>query len=146
MAQLPKFWKVLCDRIGHAELAADPRFATPADRLTNRDVLTGVLDEIFSAHPTSHWLGLLQGHMPVAPVNGLDAALDHPFIHATGMVQTTDHADLPDMRVLGNPIRIDGQRLPSRAAPLLGADTDSILHEIGYDDEAVAQLRSAQVV
>lgn len=146
MAQLPKFWKVLCDRIGHAELAADPRFATPADRLTNRDVLTGVLDEIFSAHPTSHWLGLLQGHMPVAPVNGLDAALDNPFIHAVGMVQTTNHPDSPDMRVLGNPIRIDGQRLPSRAAPLLGADTDSILHEIGYDDEAVARLRSAQVV
>ena len=51
-------------------------------------------------------------------VHRLDAALDNPFIHATGMVQTTDHPDLPGMRVLGNPIRLDGKRLPTRAAPV----------------------------
>ena len=146
MAQLPKFWTVLCKRIGRADLATDPRFVSPTERLANRDVLTGILDEIFSAHPTSHWLDLLSGHMPVAPVHRLDAALDNPFIHATGMVQTTDHPDLPGMRVLGNPIRLDGKRLPTRAAPLLGADTDAILQEIGYDEDAIARLRSSQVV
>ena len=101
---------------------------------------------IFSAQPTSHWLGLLEGHMPVAPVYGLDMALDNPFIHSTGMVQTTDHPDLAGMRVLCNPIRLDGTRLPTQAAPLLGADTDAILGEIGYDEEAIARLRSARVV
>lgn len=146
MAQLPKFWTILCKRIGREDLAADARFATPADRLANREVLTAILDEIFSAEPTSHWLALLEGHMPVAPVNGLDAALDNPFIHKTGMVQTTDHPDMKDMRVLGNPIRIDGERLPTRAAPLLGADTDAILAEIGYDEDAIARLKSAEVV
>lgn len=146
MAQLPKFWTILCKRIGREDLAADARFATPADRLANREVLTAILDEIFSAQPTGHWLALLEGHMPVAPVNGLDAALDNPFIHKTGMVQTTDHPDMKDMRVLGNPIRIDGERLPTRAAPLLGADTDAILAEIGYDEDAIARLKSAEVV
>ena len=146
MAQLPKFWTILCERIGQAGLANDPRFATPAARLANRDELTGILDSIFSAQPTSHWLGLLEGHMPVAPVYGLDMALDNPFIHSTGMVQTTDHPDLAGMRVLGNPIRLDGKRLPTQAAPLLGADTDAILGEIGYDEEAIARLRSARVV
>ena len=146
MAQLPKFWTVLCKRIGRADLATDPRFVSPTERLANRDVLTGILAEIFSAHPPSHWLDLLSGHMPVAPVHRLDAALDNPFIHATGMVQTTDHPDLPGMRVLGNPIRLDGKRLPTRAAPLLGADTDAILQEIGYDEDAIARLRSSQVV
>ncbi len=116
------------------------------------DISTGlwtssdVLDNIFSAHPTSHWLNLLEGRMPIAPVNRLDAALDNPFVHATGMVQTIDHPDLPDMRVLANPIRIDGQRLPTQAAPLLGADTDAILREIGYDADAIDRLRSAAVV
>jgi crotonobetainyl-CoA:carnitine CoA-transferase CaiB-like acyl-CoA transferase len=33
MAQLPKFWTVLTDRIGRPDLAQDPRFRTPADRL-----------------------------------------------------------------------------------------------------------------
>lgn len=146
MAQLPKFWSVLCERIGRPDLAADPRFATPAERLAHRDALTVLLDEIFSARPTAYWLDLLSGHMPIAPVHRLDAALDNPFIHDTGMVQTTDHPDMAGMRVLGNPIRLDGERLPTRAAPLLGADTDAILGEIGLDEAAIAQLRTDGVV
>jgi crotonobetainyl-CoA:carnitine CoA-transferase CaiB-like acyl-CoA transferase len=41
MAQLPKFWAVLCDKIGRPDLATDARFATPAARLQHRDLLTG---------------------------------------------------------------------------------------------------------
>jgi crotonobetainyl-CoA:carnitine CoA-transferase CaiB-like acyl-CoA transferase len=44
MCQLPKFWDILCDRIGRADLAADPRFVTNADRLANRAALTDALD------------------------------------------------------------------------------------------------------
>lgn len=146
MAQLPKFWVTLVNRIGHGQLAQDPRFLTAADRLANRDTLTELLDDILGQHPTEHWLDLLQGHMPVAPVNDLDAALDSPFFKSTGMVTSTDHADRASMRVLANPIRLDGQRLPSTAAPKLGQDTVSILSEIGYDDAAIADLKARGIV
>lgn len=146
MAQLPKFWTILCQRIGRADLATDARFDTPALRLENRDLLTQTLDTIFMTQPTAHWLGLLEGHMPVAPVNSLGQALDNPYIRGTGMVQTTDHPDRPDMQVLSNPIRVDGQRLPATAAPLLGADTDEILHGLGYDQDAVTALRQQGIV
>ena len=33
MCQLPKFWKIMTEKIGHPELASDPRFATEPDRL-----------------------------------------------------------------------------------------------------------------
>lgn len=52
--------------------------------------------------------------------------------------------DQPDD--VANPIRIDGQRLPNRAAPLLGADTDDILAELGLDAAEVADLKRAGVV
>ncbi|MFC3581173.1 CaiB/BaiF CoA transferase family protein [Sphingomonas hylomeconis] len=146
MAQLPKFWTVLVDRIGRPELAQDPRFATPAERTANRDVLTQVLDSILTAYPTAHWLAALQGHMPVAPVYGLDEALDNPYLAETGMVDEVPHADRAALRVLANPIRIDGQRLPNRAAPLLGQDTDSVLAEAGYDPDEIAALRRDGVV
>jgi crotonobetainyl-CoA:carnitine CoA-transferase CaiB-like acyl-CoA transferase len=146
MAQLPKFWAVLADRIGHPELKDDPRFATPADRLANRAALTELLDSLFSAHPVAHWQALLQGHVPVAPVNRLDEALDNPWLETVAMTDTVSHPDRERLRVLANPIRIDGSRLPSRAGPLLGADTDALLAEHGYAPAEIAALRGQGIV
>jgi crotonobetainyl-CoA:carnitine CoA-transferase CaiB-like acyl-CoA transferase len=146
MAQLPKFWAVLADRIGHPELKADPRFATAADRLANRDALTAILDGIFTGQPVAHWLALLEGHVPVAPVNRLDEALDNPWLETTGMKDRVAHPDRAEITVLANPIRIDGERLPNRAGPLQGADTDSILVEVGYGAADIARLRERGIV
>src|SRR5690606_36100318 len=56
MAQLPKFWKVLVEKIGRPELASDPRFLKPADRLQHRDELVAILDEVFRKQPTAYWV------------------------------------------------------------------------------------------
>lgn len=146
MAQLPKFWTVLTERIGRPELAGDPRFGSPEARLANRDALTAVLDEVFGTAPTAHWLDLLRGHMPISPVNGLGEALDNPFLAETGMVGAVDHPDREGMRVLSNPIRLDGERPLNRAAPLLGADTDAVLAEAGFAEREVAGLRASGIV
>lgn len=146
MAQLPKFWGILVNRIGHPELENDPRFLKPADRLANRGALTTVLDGIFSEKPTAHWLELLSGHVPVAPVNGLAEAMDNPFLVETGMIDSVDHPDRDKMRILASPIRLDGKRLPNRAAPLLGSDTESVLESVGYDATAIADLQTRGVV
>jgi crotonobetainyl-CoA:carnitine CoA-transferase CaiB-like acyl-CoA transferase len=146
MAQIPKFWSILCERIGHGELIADPRFAQPADRLANRAELTAILDAIFVQSPIAHWQSTLEGHVPVAPVHTLDQALDSPWVDAIGMRQTVNHPDRADMAVLASPIKINGARLPSSAGPLLGADTDAVLAESGFADKEIADLRQAGVV
>lgn len=146
MAQLPKFWTVLVQRIGRPDLADDPRFHWPSDRLANRDALTQALDGVFGTAPTAHWLDLLQGHMPVAPVHDVAAALDNPFLETTRMLDTVAHPDRPALRVMSNPIRLDGERLPNRAGPLLGADSEAVLAEAGFAPDEVAKLRAEGVV
>ena len=146
MAQIPKFWPILVKKIGHQDLSTDPRFDTPANRLANRSALTVILDGIFSQKPVRHWQNLLQGLVPVAPVYTLDQALDSPWLDTIGMRDTVSHADKPALHVLASPIRINSQRLPSRAGPLLGADNEAILAEIGYDAAAVDALRGKGVV
>jgi crotonobetainyl-CoA:carnitine CoA-transferase CaiB-like acyl-CoA transferase len=146
MCQLPKFWAIMVERIGHGELASDPRFVTNELRLANRGVLTQVLDGIFGTAPRAHWQALLEGHVPVAPVNDLGQALDNPWLHSIGMRDTIDHPDRAGMHVLANPIKLDGKRLPNRAAPLLGADTDAILAELGLEAAEVADLKRAGIV
>ncbi|MGP1353642.1 MAG: CaiB/BaiF CoA transferase family protein [Parasphingopyxis sp.] len=146
MAQLPKFWAVLVEEIGRPELAEDARFATPAARRENRDALTAELESIFGAQPTAHWVDLLKGKMPVAPVNSLEDAMDNPFLEQTGMIDHVDHPDRAGIKVLTSPIKVDGERLPTSAGPLLGAESDDILAELGYDADAIAALKQSGVV
>ena len=146
MCQLPKFWDILVERIGRTDLAADPRFASNADRLANREALTQLLDAEFSKAPVAHWQALLEGHVPVSPVYELAQAMDNPWLQTIGMRDVIDHPDRADMQVLANPIKLDGQRLPNRPAPLLGADSDAILGELGYDSDDLARLRAGGIV
>lgn len=146
MAQIPKFWTVLTEKIGRPELAQDPRFLRPADRTANREALVALLDEIFVQKSTAEWVELLGGHMPVAPVYALDQALDNPYLRTTGMVDMVTHPDKADMRVLANPIKLDGERLPNRAGPLLGGDTETVLAEAGYDAAEIAAFKAKGIV
>lgn len=146
MAQLPKFWTTLLERIDRVELGADPRFCAPAQRLANRDALTAALDACFSQRPTAHWLERLCGHVPVAPVYSLEQALDSSFLADTGMIDSIEHPDRPDLRVLSSPIRLDGRRLANRRAPRLGEHTEAVLAEAEFDDAAIAELRAKGVI
>ena len=143
MAQMPKFWTLLVDAIGAPHLKDDARFASTAARFENRDALTTILDGIFLQHSAAHWLATLGGIVPIAPVHDLAQALDNPLV--ADMIDTVDHAS-GALRILSNPIRVDGARLPSRAAPKLGCDTDAVLGAIGYSSVAIDQLRSAGTV
>jgi crotonobetainyl-CoA:carnitine CoA-transferase CaiB-like acyl-CoA transferase len=143
MCMTDKFWTALLGVLGREDLAHDPRFADAAARRSHRDVLTGLLDAEFTCQTTQHWLGLLQGLLPVAPVYDLAQALDNPFAAAIGMVRALPHPARPDFRVLANPIRLDGQRLPSRAAPGLGEHTDEVLRSAGLTPQEIEALRAA---
>jgi crotonobetainyl-CoA:carnitine CoA-transferase CaiB-like acyl-CoA transferase len=146
MAQTPKFWTKLTEALERPDLAQDARFKDIPARLANRDELTRVLDGIMSARTTAEWVEKLAGGVPAAPVYDIAQALTNPFIFEDEMVDVMDHTHQTGMRVLANPIRVDGARLPARPAPAIGADTDTLLDEIGYDASARAALKAAKVV
>jgi len=141
MCMTEKFWQALLGVLGREDLADDPRFAAATARRVHRDALTGVLDAVFERETTQHWLSRLQGLLPAAPVHDLAQALDNPFAAAIGMVRTLPHPARPDFRVLANPIKLDGERLPSRTAPALGEHTVEVLRGAGFTPQEVEALR-----
>ena len=146
MCNKEKFWGVLADALGRPEWKSDPRYATFEARLARRGEVTDLLDAEFMRDTTAAWLAKLRGTVPVAPVNDVAQGLDNPFVAERGDVREFTYPDGNTIRLLANPIRSRGTALPARAAPALGADTDALLGELGYDAARITALRAAGVV
>ncbi len=146
MCNKEKFWGELARALGKPEWADDPDFATFEARLKNRVRVTEMLDEALSTATTDQWLERLRGKVPVAPVNDVAAALENPFVRENGRVVEHAHHAQPPVNLLANPVRTPGDPQPARAAPPLGADTEPILQELGYDAERIAALREAGAI
>lgn len=141
MAMTDKFWDILMGLLNDSILSED-RFKAVAQRRENRDVLTQEIDRVLSSHTTEYWLELLAGKIPCAPVYDLPQAMNNPYIRDIGMVRKVPHGENPDMEILGNPIKIDGQRLSGKAAVPMGDTTNELLTELGYSAEKIATLKS----
>jgi len=142
-----KFWQSLCDVLGRADLAADPRFRTFADRLANRDALLPLIAAGFATRTTEAWLSVLRGRVPCAPVNSVREALEDPQVLARTMVVEVEHPIWGTLRETGNPIKTAGPEPHHQAAPSLGADTDAVLIELaGYSPAEIAELRTAGAI
>lgn len=146
MCNKEKFWRALAGLVGKPEWAEDPDFATYPARLKNRARLTRMLDEALMAHVTEHWLKVLSGKVPVAPVNDVAQALDNDFVAERGGIGEYAYPDGRTARMVVNPIRLPGVELPARAAPALGADTDALLAELKYDAARIAELKRKNVI
>jgi crotonobetainyl-CoA:carnitine CoA-transferase CaiB-like acyl-CoA transferase len=122
MCQTPKFWELFCDLTERPDLKADPRFAGVKDRHAQLSTLTDTLDRLLSTQTTAHWIALLGGHVPVAPVYDIAEALDNPFVAEIGMTDAVDHPDARAgrLRMLASPIKVNGRRPPGKRAPKLG--------------------------
>ncbi|CAN5813492.1 CoA transferase [soil metagenome] len=130
MCMTQKFWLALVKAMGRDGLADDPRFPDPNTRAVNRVALTDALDPTFRSRTTAEWLEKFNGVLPAAPVYRLDQSLDSAFARATGIVSSVPHPVKGDLRIIANPIRVDGERLAQAACAPLGADNDSLLGKV----------------
>jgi crotonobetainyl-CoA:carnitine CoA-transferase CaiB-like acyl-CoA transferase len=141
MCMTDKFWQALAEGLGRAELLQDPRFADQPARHANRLALTELLDVEFRRQSTEYWVEKFSEVLPIGPVYGLAQALENPFVEATHMINTVAHPLRADLKVLANPIKINGRRLEQRAGPAVGADNQALL------DPAVAPaVRDSAVI
>ena len=74
-------------------------------------------------------IGALAGILPVAPVYSLEQALESPFLETSQMINNVQHPARPDLRVLSNPIKINGKRLSQQVCSPMGADTEDYVEK-----------------
>jgi crotonobetainyl-CoA:carnitine CoA-transferase CaiB-like acyl-CoA transferase len=146
MVMKEKFWERLVDRIGLPGLGDDPRFRTFADRLAHRAELVPIVSARFRERTTAEWLDHLRGHVPVAPVYTVAEALADEQTQARAMIVDVEHPVFGTLRQVASPIKIAGAAHRYRPASALGADTESLLAEVGVGADELASLRRRAVI
>jgi crotonobetainyl-CoA:carnitine CoA-transferase CaiB-like acyl-CoA transferase len=134
----------LCQLIGRPEWAADPRFTSNAARVANREVLIGMLNEVFVTRPAAEWVeGALAAGIPAGSLNTVSDILDDPHVQARGLIHALD-----DLRLVGPPVGFSGTPPTVRTPPpMLGEHTDEVLAErLGLSAAEIAEYRANGVV
>lgn len=140
----------LCELIGRKELASDPRYANREDRKRRRYELKADLESALQGKSAKEWSDLFNKYgVPAGEVLSIPEILDHPQITERDLIKHFQAAPGTDrdIAVVRAGFRLaSGDPEPVSPPPLLGADTEMILEELGYDRNAVVKLKTAGAV
>jgi CoA:oxalate CoA-transferase len=146
-----QLWPRVLELMGHPELAADPRFATPAARRENwtalRDIITSWLDGFEKVGDAVD--ALTAARIPAVPVLSPEEVVDHPHLAARGAFPEIPHVGRGAVRVTATPFQVDGRpSAPAGPAPYrVGEHTRQVLRDVlGYGAARIEELERAGAV
>ncbi|HUZ02572.1 MAG TPA: CaiB/BaiF CoA-transferase family protein [Thermomicrobiaceae bacterium] len=128
------------------EVADDPRFGSPGDRMAHRAALDAVIEDVFTMLSAEEVVDRLEeAQIANARMRSVQEFIDHPQLAARGRWREVDSPVGP-VRALLPPVVMDGVDYAMGPIPDLGEQTERILGEFGYDAARVAALRDGGAI
>lgn len=140
-------WPALCRILGLDHIVDDPRFATDEARNGDPDPLIALMQDAFSQRDFAEWRPLLESiDIPWELISSIGDVVNDPQVRANGMMQKLAVGGR-EIDIVAGPTSFDGEAISgtARSSPALGANTETVLRDLGYDDGAIADLRRRAV-
>lgn len=139
-------WEALCEFMDRPELAEV--YADDTYRANSGDELRPIVNEWTRQHTKDELFEMLADDVPCGPVNNVEDIFDDPHFEARDMLEEVEHADTGETVTLaGTPIKFSetpgGVR---KKGPFLGEDSEDVLEEAGFDQDAIENLFGSGVV
>lgn len=138
-----------CKNFGLDDLPSDPRFATNASRVANRDLVTQTLTPVLKSRTTSAWVEALEAlKIGCGPINTLKDVFADPHVIARDMVVKMQHKSGQEIEVIANPVKLSATPPDYRSPPpVLGEHSEHVLGGLlGMSSAEIAALREKGIV
>lgn len=142
------FYARLIDALGLDDLRERAEYLTNAARFQRRAGINAEINARTRLHTVAHWIDKLNAAgVPCGRVLNLSEVFEDPQTRHQQMRITIEHPRHGPLDVLGFPIKFtDDPCRVHRPPPVLGADTDALLLELGRDAATIEALRAKGVV
>jgi crotonobetainyl-CoA:carnitine CoA-transferase CaiB-like acyl-CoA transferase len=143
-----RHWTALCNAMERLDLVDDPLFSSNASRLQHAAKTRAIVSDWTIKLTRAEIMSRLDGLVPAGPVqNAAEIAAD-PHVAARAMIVDVEQPGCPaPVQIAGSPIKMPANSSPRiTRAPLLSEHADDVLSEAGYDQAAIAALRTAGIV
>ncbi len=139
-------WQSFCAEFGLTELGSDDRLASNNDRVIHKDKIFAVVTPLFADMDKDELLRRLEkAGVPFAPINRPADLFDDPHLNAGGgLVEVTLRGGEQEgrkVRLPALPLEMNGDKFGLRHdLPAEGEDTKSVLRELGFSEQQIANL------
>jgi crotonobetainyl-CoA:carnitine CoA-transferase CaiB-like acyl-CoA transferase len=143
-----KNFRIFCKLIDREKAASDPRFASAGLRARNKEALNELIATALRAKTSREWFEMMvEAGLPCGPVYNIRDAFADPQVEALRIERPVTHPRLGEINLVAQPCEITGfDRAIRTATPDLGEHNDEILQSLGYDAEAIAEMKAKRVI
>ena len=143
-----RMWDQLCVTIGRDDLLTDPRFASGRLRIEHAADLDAQIAAWTRQHTKFEAMRILcEGGVAASAIYDTLEVLHDPHLRARGFIEEVEHPVEGRITLMRSPLRMSRSKVPLRAAPLLGADTNAVLAtELGLSEDAITALRRSGAI
>ncbi len=123
-------------------------FLDPAVAFRQREDIYDALSPLLEDYSSKELIELFRSHgIWCAPANDYEEALQEEAVAFLDPIQEIEHPVAGKVRLLKHPLRFSsGEAVVRRVPPSLGEHTDEVLHEVGYGEEEIRELRASGTV
>ncbi|HRK18944.1 MAG TPA: CoA transferase [Hyphomicrobiaceae bacterium] len=142
----PAHWARVLKELGHGDVVESAWFKDPTERSRNFDKLYGILAKELPKRTTEEWLAVFDRlDVPNAPVRSPTDLIHDPHLAAVDFFTPNFGSPTPVKRTLRAPVVFgDIEVKPDKPPPMLGADTEALLREVGLDAADIAEIVGAR--
>jgi crotonobetainyl-CoA:carnitine CoA-transferase CaiB-like acyl-CoA transferase len=132
----PAFWRGFCEAVDREDLVSEQYASDPAVREALREEVAGV----FAERTREEWEDLLgEADAMVAPVRSVAEAVESEQARERVVVE-----EPPGPRIAYPAVSSDGLGDHDGTVPILGAHTEAVLREYGYDEDRIDALSDGE--